>query len=90
MTTISVNGLVALGFSATLGCSTNMKQPYKWHWMRNGELIGGANSAASYTTHPLRESDLTAKYSITVYGRDGTIESSPEITLRPPAEEKKK
>jgi hypothetical protein len=89
MTAISVNGLVAVGYTATLGCYTEVKQPYKWHWMRNGELIGGAASAASYTTHPLRESDLLAKYSVTVYGRDGAVETSPEILLKP-IEEKKK
>lgn len=80
---------VMTGYPATFGCHTDVLQPYKYHWSKNGKIIGGSHSAASYTTHPLQSADLGSKYSVTVYGRDGSVETSAEVELsaEPPVEE---
>jgi hypothetical protein len=89
MTTVTHPVKVQRDLPATFGCSTDIKQPYKWHWMKNGQLIPGAPSAASYSAPPIHESDFGNKYSITVYGRGGEIETSEEValSLEPPAPE---
>lgn len=78
---ISVNGFVAEGFKATLGVSTSVPNPVKYLWKRNGQLIGGAPSQASFTTPDLRRGDLGDRYSVMIVGSDGTKEEAPEVGL---------
>ena len=70
------------GETATFGVKTDLVAPWKYQWMRNGVHIGGSQ-AASYSTPPLQTADLTAKYSVTVWGQN-TAETSEEVTLGQP------
>jgi hypothetical protein len=81
MTSVTHPVKVSIDQPATFGCSTDIKQPYRWHWMKDGKVIGGSNSAASYQTPPVRLEDFGAKYSVTIWGRDGAVETSAEVTL---------
>jgi len=81
MTTITHPVRIAIDHPATFGCSTDIKQPYRWHWMKNGKVIGGSHSAASYQTPPIRQEDFGNKYSVTVWGREGGVETSAEVML---------
>ena len=83
-TTITHPAKVTIHHPATFGCSTDIKRPYRWHWMKNGKVIGGSHNAASYQTPPVQESDFGNKYSVTVWGVDGTVETSKEITFAMP------
>lgn len=87
-TIIKQTGRAIPGHHATFGiASTDVVGAYKFHWMKNGALIGSAPSAKSYTTPPLHESDLKNKYSVKVFGQD-TTEISNELMPAPdPAEE---
>lgn len=66
-------------YAVTFGVLTDIASPYKYHWKRNGDLIGGAGSAPSYTTHPLRQQDFSNRYSVIVFGRDGSSEETPDM-----------
>jgi hypothetical protein len=81
MTSVTHPARIMLDHPATFGCLTDVKQVYKWHWMKNGQIIAGAPSAASYSTPPIQQSDMGNKYSITVYGRGGEVETSEEVML---------
>jgi hypothetical protein len=64
---------------ATMGVTTDLIEPYKYQWMRNGvNLVHGNNK--SYTTPPLKPADFSAKYSVTVYGQNA-IETSAEVVI---------
>ena len=72
---------IAYGEHATLGVTTDLIEPYKYQWMRNGaNLVHGNNK--SYTTPPLKAADFSAKYSVTVYGQNA-IETSAEVVIDP-------
>jgi len=63
------------GNMATFGVDTDLVAPYKFHWKKDGAFIGGAPSAKSYTTPPLKQEDLRAKFSVLVFGQDRVEES---------------
>lgn len=74
-----------LGQPATFGVKTDLPEPYKYNWIRNGQLIPGAPSAPCYATQPLNPDILTDKISVIVYGRmpQGAVaETSEEVQLR--------
>lgn len=79
-TTITQTGMAIPGHHVTFGLTTDIPGAYKFHWMKDGILIGGAPSAKSYTTPPLQESDMKAKFSVKVYGY-ADQETSNELTL---------
>lgn len=81
MTTITPPVRIEMDHPATFGCSMDLAHPYRWQWMRNGKILGGSHNAASYQTPPLVPGDLGAKYSVTVFGMDGSVETSEEVTL---------
>lgn len=82
-TVIEQSGIAIVGHHATFGIArTDVVGAYKFHWMKNGALIGGAPSAKSYTTPPLSVSDLKAKYSVKVFGQD-SAEISNELNPAP-------
>lgn len=81
MVTVTHPDIAVIGLHCSFGCSTDIARPYKWHWKRDGVLIAGAQSAKAYTTPPLRPQDFGHKYSVTVYGLDGEVETSNEIEL---------
>jgi len=84
---VIVPAVVRLGQGATFGCVTDLTRPFRWHWMKDGALIAGANSASSFTTHPLRAEDLGAKYSVRAWGWSaGAVvdEISEEVVLCAP------
>lgn len=85
MTSVTLPARIEIGHPATLGCSTDLDRPYRWHWMRNGQIVGGSNSAASYQTPPMSAAYLGDRYSVTVWGHDG-VETSEEVTLEMPIE----
>jgi hypothetical protein len=68
-----INTPVAVGEFATFGFTTDILEPYRFQWKRNGVFVGGNNK--SYTTPPLRPEDFKAKYSVVVTGQDKTEES---------------
>lgn len=76
---LTMSGSPVPMYSVTFGVLTDIPSPYKFHWKRNGALIGGAGSAPSYTTHPLRQQDFGNRYSVVVFGRDGISEETPEM-----------
>ena len=76
---IVITGRISEGSKATFGVTTDMVQPYKYQWKKNGVPIAGAPSAPSYTTPDLRRADMGNKYSVTVWGRLGVEEEAPEI-----------
>lgn len=72
---------IAYRDTATLGVTTDLIEPYKYQWMRNGaHLVHGNNK--SYTTPPLKPEDFSAKYSVTVFGQNA-IETSAEVQINP-------
>ena len=72
---------IAYHETATFGVTTDLIEPYKYQWMRNGaNLVHGNNK--SYTTPPLRPADFSAKYSVMVYGQNA-IETSAEVVIDP-------
>lgn len=81
MTTVTHPAKVNIGHTATFGCSTTVQNVYKWQWMKNGNPIGGPHNAASYSTPPIGPGDFGNKYSVQVTGRDGTTETSAQVTL---------
>lgn len=81
MVTVTRNDIAITGLHCSFGATTDIKRPYRYHWMRDGVLIAGAPSACSYTTPPLRESDLHSKFSVRVFGLDGEVEVSNEAAL---------
>lgn len=82
-TIITQTGRAIPGHHATFGItSTDVVGAYKFHWLKNGAFIPGASSAKSYTTPPLHESDLKAKYSVKVFGQ-GVEEFSNELSPIP-------
>jgi len=74
---------VNIDHTATFGCSTNISKPVRYIWMKNGVPVGGSHNEPSYSTPPVQPSHLAAadKYSVTVIGRDGTTETSAQVTL---------
>lgn len=89
MVTVTQNDIAIPGLHCSFGCETTIPRPYKWHWKRDGVLIAGAPSAKAYTTPPLRPEDIGHKYSVTVFGLDGEIETSSEVEMngKPPVAE---
>jgi hypothetical protein len=78
---------VACGEFATFGVTTDLLEPYRYQWKRNGVHIG--KNEKSYTTPPLRPEDFKAKYSVVVHGQDKTEESAEvllsEVAMKPAA-----
>ena len=72
------------GDMATFAVETDVVAPYKYHWKKDGAFIAGAASAKTYTTTPMRQEDLRAKFSVVVYGQDKTEESD-GIAINPTA-----
>jgi hypothetical protein len=64
------------GDMATFSIDTDVISPFKYHWKKNGAFIPAAPSAKTYTTPPLAQADLSAKFSVVVYGQDRTEESN--------------
>lgn len=60
---------------ATFSVDSDLVAPYRYSWKKDGAFIAGAPSAKSYTTPPLRQEDLRAKFSVMVFGQDKTEES---------------
>jgi len=73
-----INTPVAVGEFATFGFTTDLIEPYRFQWKRNGVFVG--RNEKSYTTPPLRPEDYKAKYSVMVWGQD-KMEESAEIVL---------
>lgn len=69
------------GDLATFAIETDLVAPYKFHWKKNGALIAGSPSAKTYTTPPMQQEDMLAKFSVVVYGQNNTEESN-EIGVR--------
>jgi hypothetical protein len=82
-----INTPVPVGEFATFGFTTDLVEPYRFQWKRNGIFVGGNNK--SYTTPPLRPEDFKAKYSVIVHGQDKSEESDAvvlgDVVVRPSA-----
>jgi len=72
--------IVTLGERMTLYVTTELPNPYKYHWRRNGILIPAAPSASTFTTGLLTKEELKDKFSCTVFGVTGQ-ETSEEVSL---------
>jgi len=83
MVTVTVADKAIIGFHLSLGVTTTIRRPFRWHWLRNGILIPGAPSACAYALPPLTQRDLDSKFSCRVYGLDGEVETSEEVELNP-------
>ena len=66
---------------ATFSVETDLAAPYKYHWKKNGAFIAGAPSGKTYTTPPLREEDLKAKFSVMVFGQ-ASMEESESVSIK--------
>lgn len=77
-----------VGERMTLAVETDLVAPYRYHWMKNGVIIGGAPSDKTYTTPPLRPEDIGADYQVKVWGQ-GSFEMSGEPEVVPEPEEEK-
>lgn len=71
---------VVPGNMGTFAVETDLVAPYKYHWKKDGAFIPGAPSAKTYTTPPLQQQDLRAKFSVLVFGQD-KIEESDGVAL---------
>ena len=69
---------IAYSTFATFGVISDLVEPYKYQWKRNGVPVGGSNK--SYQTPPLKPDDFKAKYSVTVWGLN-TTETSAEVMI---------
>ena len=80
-----INTPVAVGEYATFGFTTDLIEPYRFQWKRNGVFVG--RNEKTYTTPPLRPEDFKAKYSVVVTGQDKTEESAEvllsDVALKP-------
>lgn len=87
--TITTPGVIP-GQRCTMFADSDAIAPYKYLWKRNGEFLKGTDSSNKvYTTWILRQEDLTAFYSVMVYGQNG-IEESAGVQILPPKVEEKK
>ena len=81
-----INTPITVGEFATFGFTTDLVEPHRFQWKRNGVYVGGNNK--SYTTPPLRPEDFKAKYSVVVTGQDNTEESDVvvlgDVVAKPP------
>jgi hypothetical protein len=72
---VSVTPKAVPGDMATFAVETDLVAPYRYQWKKDGAYIAGAPSAKTYSTPPLQQLDMRAKFSVIVYGQDASEES---------------
>ena len=79
-TTLIHPSKTVVGMPTTFGVSTAIVKPVRYHWFKNGKPLG-APSEPCYSTPPFHPADVGTQYSVTVFGADGTTETSAPVTL---------
>jgi hypothetical protein len=85
-TKIIVPAQIRLSYPLTLGVQTDVVRPYKYHWRKNGALVGGSSGPA-LAILGLGKDDIGAKFNVTVFG-EVSQETSDDVVIALPSEYK--
>jgi hypothetical protein len=85
-TKIIVPPVIRPSYPLTLGVQTDVIRPYKYHWRKNGALIGGSSGPA-LAILALGKGDIGAKFNVTVFG-EVSQETSDDVTIALPEDHK--